>query len=229
MAVRARASLGIPADVQVNCLTSQPKKIRVLITDDHPAMRHGLAGAIASETDMEIAGEAADGAEAIEKFRELQPDVVLLDLQMPKVDGLEAIATIRAESPQAVVIVLTTYPGDARVMRALTLGATSYLLKSADLHAIVEAIRAAMVGKHVIDVDVAHELVEHAGSENLTSRELSVLRLASKGQGNRAIADALSISEDTVKSRMRNIMSKLDAQDRTHAVMIAVQRGFLDL
>jgi DNA-binding NarL/FixJ family response regulator len=210
-------------------VASQPKKIRVLITDDHPAMRHGLAGAIAEEIDMEIAGEAADGAEAIEKFRTLRPDVALLDLQMPQVDGLEAIAAIRAEFPKAVIIVLTTYPGDARVMRALTLGATSYLLKSADLSDIIAAVRAAVAGKHVVDAEVAHELAKHAGSEALTPRELSVLRLASKGQSNRAIADALSISEDTVKSRMRNIMSKLGAEDRTHAVMVAIQRGFLDL
>jgi DNA-binding NarL/FixJ family response regulator len=210
-------------------LTSQPKKIRVLIADDHPAMRHGLAGAIAAEFDMEIAGEAADGAEAIDKCRSLRPDVVLLDLQMPNVDGLGAIGSIRAESPKAVIIVLTTYPGDARVMLALTLGATSYLLKSADLSEIVDAIRATVVGKHVVDVAVAHELAKHAGFENLTPRELSVLRLASKGQSNRAIADTLNIAEDTVKSRMRNIMSKLGAKDRTHAVTIAMQRGFLDL
>jgi DNA-binding NarL/FixJ family response regulator len=210
-------------------LNSQPQKIRVLITDDHPAMRHGLAAAIAGETDMEIAGEACDGAEAIERCRKLQPDVVLLDLQMPNVDGLEAIAKIRAESPKAVIIVLTTYPGDARVMRALTLGATSYLLKSADLGDIVEAIRATVMGKHVVDAEVAHELAKHAGLENLTPRELSVLRLASKGQSNRAIADALNIAEDTVKSRMRLIMNKLGARDRTHAVTIAIQRGFLDL
>lgn len=192
-------------------------------------MRHGLAGAIAAEFDMEIAGEAADGAEAIDKCRSLRPDVVLLDLQMPNVDGLGAIGSIRAESPKAVIIVLTTYPGDARVMLALTLGATSYLLKSADLSEIVDAIRATVVGKHVVDVAVAHELAKHAGFENLTPRELSVLRLASKGQSNRAIADTLNIAEDTVKSRMRNIMSKLGAKDRTHAVTIAMQRGFLDL
>ena len=210
-------------------MTSQTKKIRVLITDDHPAMRRGLAGAIAAENDMEIAGEAADGAEAIQMCHSLQPEVVLLDLQMPNVDGLEAIGAIRTDSPDTVIIVLTTYPGDARVMRALTLGATSYLLKSADLGDIIDAIRATVVGKRVVDLEVAHELAKHAGFEGLTHRELSVLRLASKGQSNRAIADALNIAEDTVKSRMRNIMSKLGASDRTHAVMIAIKRGFLDL
>lgn len=210
-------------------MTSQTKKIRVLIVDDHPAMRHGLAGAIAWELDMEIAGEAADGAEAIEKCVALRPDVVLLDLQMPKVDGLEAIAAIRADTPKAAIIVLTTYPGDSRVMRALTLGATSYLLKSADLGDIIDAIRAAVIGKRVVDLEVAQELAKHAGFEHMTPRELSVLRLASKGHSNRAIADALNIAEDTVKSRMRNIMSKLDAKDRTHAVTVAIQRGFIEL
>lgn len=178
---------------------------------------------------MELAGEAGDGAEAIEKYRALRPDVALIDLQMPKVDGLDAIAAIREEFPHALVIVLTTYPGDARVMRALTLGATSYLLKSADLSDIVAAIRAAMGGRHVVDAEVAHQLAKHAGSETLTARELSVLRLAASGQSNRSIAQALSVSEDTIKSRMRNIMGKLGAEDRTHAVTIAMQRGFLDL
>ena len=203
-------------------------KIRVLITDDHPAVRRGLAGAIDAEPDMEVAGEAKDGAEAIEQFALLRPHAVLMDLQMPRVDGLEAIAAIHAQAPAAVIIVLTTYAGDARVMRALTMGATSYLLKSADLAEIVQAIRSAVGGKHVVDVGVARELARHAGSENLTPRELSVLRLAAKGQSNRSIAEALNISEDTVKSRMRSIMGKLEAGDRTHAVTIAMQRGFLE-
>jgi DNA-binding NarL/FixJ family response regulator len=213
---------------QVNGLNESLNNIRVLIADDHPAIRRGIADAIVAEPDMEVAGEAKDGAEAIEQFRRLAPHIVLIDLQMPRVDGLEAIATIHAESPDAIIIVLTTYAGDARVMRALTMGATSYLLKSADLSDIIQAIRAAIGGKHVVDAGVARELAEHAGSENLTPRELSVLRLAATGQSNRSIAEALSISEDTVKSRMRNIMGKLGAGDRTHAVTIAMQRGFLE-
>lgn len=212
----------------VNESSSHTHKIRVLVADDHPAIRRGLADAIAAEADMEVAGEAGDGQVTIDRFRQLRPDVLLIDLQMPRVDGLEAIATLRAEFPAALVIVLTTYAGDARVMRALTLGASSYLLKSADLADIVHAIRAAMAGKHVVDADVAKELAKHAGSEKLTSRELSVLRLAATGQSNRSIAETLNISEDTVKSRMRNIMGKLGAEDRTHAVTIALNRGFLE-
>lgn len=202
--------------------------IRVLITDDHPVMRRGLNAAITQEPDMELVGEAADGAEAIAMYRALRPSVALVDLQMPNVDGLEAIAAIRGEFPDAVLIVLTSYPGDARVMRALTLGATSYLLKSATLEEIIKAIRASVAGRHVVAPEVAHEIARHAGSENLTMRETSVLRLAASGKSNKAIAEALFISEDTVKSRMRSIMAKLGALDRTHAVMIAVQRGFLD-
>jgi DNA-binding NarL/FixJ family response regulator len=204
------------------------EKIRVLITDDHPIMRRGLRAAISQEADMELVGEGADGAEAISLYRSLQPTVALLDLQMPHVDGLEAIAAIRGEFPTAILIVLTSYPGDARVMRALTLGATSYLLKSATLEEIIKAIRASVAGRHVVASEVAHEIARHAGSDNLTSRETSVLRLAAAGQSNKAIAEALFVSEDTVKSRMRSIMAKLGALDRTHAVMIAVQRGFLD-
>ena len=208
--------------------TNPSEKIRVLITDDHPIMRRGLRAAISQESDMELVGEAADGAEAIALFRELQPTVALLDLQMPNVDGLEAIAAIRGEFPKATIIVLTSYPGDARVMRALALGATSYLLKSATLEEIIKAIRSSVAGRHVVTSEVAHEIARHAGSDNLTTRETSVLRLAAAGQSNKAIAEALFVSEDTVKSRMRSIMAKLGALDRTHAVMIAVQRGFLD-
>jgi DNA-binding NarL/FixJ family response regulator len=215
-------------DSEVSEPSRPPGKIRVLITDDHPIMRRGLHAAITQEADMELVGEAADGAEAIALFRALRPTVALLDLQMPNVDGLEAIAAIRGEFPTAVLIVLTSYPGDARVMRALTLGATSYLLKSASLDEIVKAIRASVSGRHVVASEVAHEIARHAGADNLTSRETSVLRLAAAGQSNKAIAEALFVSEDTVKSRMRSIMAKLGALDRTHAVMIAVQRGFLD-
>jgi DNA-binding NarL/FixJ family response regulator len=215
-----------------NAPVSDSKKstntIRVLIADDHPAVRRGVAIAIAAEPDMDVVGEARDGAEAISQCRLLEPHAVLIDLQMPRVDGLEAIAAIHAQSPDAVIIVLTTYAGDARVMRALTMGATSYLLKSAELSDIVQAIRSAVGGKHTVDADVARELARHAGCEIPTPRELSVLRLAAKGQSNRSIAETLSISEDTVKSRMRSIMGKLNADDRTHAVTIAMQRGFLE-
>lgn len=202
--------------------------IRVLIADDHPLMRDGLRAAIDQEDDLQVVGEAADGAEAIERYRQLLPDLTLLDLQMPNVDGLQAITTIRQEFPHACIVVLTTYPGDARVTRAMTLGATSYLLKTAPREEILTAIRSTMQGRHVVASEAAHEIDSHRGSERLTVRELSVLRLVAEGKGNRAIAESLYVSEDTVKARMKSLMAKLDADDRTHAVTIAVRRGFLD-
>jgi DNA-binding NarL/FixJ family response regulator len=202
--------------------------IRVLIADDHPVMRDGLRAAINQEDDLRVVGEAADGAEAIERYRELLPDVTLLDLQMPHVDGLQAITAIRQEFPQACIVVLTTYPGDARVTRAMTLGATSYLLKTADRDEILKAIRSTMRGRHVVAPEVAHEMDSYRGSEGLTVRELSVLRLVSEGKSNRAIAETLYVTEDTIKARMKSLMAKLGADDRTHAVTIAVRRGFLD-
>jgi DNA-binding NarL/FixJ family response regulator len=202
--------------------------IRVLITDDHPVMRDGLRAAIAQEADMEVVGEAADGAEAIERYRALQPDVTLIDLQMPNVDGLEAIQAIRANYPQAVMVVLTTFPGDARVTRAMKLGAISYLLKSACRDEILRAVRAAAAGRHVVAAEAAQNIANHLGSESLTLRELSVLRLVAEGKSNREVAEALSISEDTVKARMKSLMAKLNAEDRTHAVTIAIRRGFMD-
>jgi len=202
--------------------------IRVLVTDDHPLMRDGLKGAIDRELDMKVVGEASDGAEAIEQFRSLLPDVTLLDLQMPNVDGLQAIEAIREEYPLAKIIVLTTYPGDARVMKAMTLGATSYLLKSAPGSDILKAIRGTMFGEHTLAPEMARDLASHLGSEALTVREIAVLKLVAAGKGNRAIAEQLNLSEETIKSRMKNILVKLGATDRTHAVTIAVKRGFMD-
>ena len=201
--------------------------IRVLITDDHPVMRHGLRAAVSTQADMVLVGEATNGREAIEKFRELRPSVALMDLQMPGVDGLEAIGTIRSEFPEANIIVLTSYLGDARIMRALMLGATSYLVKSSSLDETIRAIRASMAGRHVMDPDAAHDLAAYAGTELLTPKEIAVLALVAQGHGNKMIASELFISEETVKSRMRGILSKLDARDRTHAVILAIQRGFL--
>lgn len=209
-------------------LESDPQVIRVLIVDDHPVMRDGLRAAIDQETDMRTVGEAADGDEAVARFRELMPHVTLMDLQMPRVDGLQAITAIRAAWPSATIVVLTTYPGDARVTRAITLGATSYLLKSAPRDHILHAIRAAARGRHVVAPEVAQEVAVHIGSEPLTVRELAVLRLVAQGKGNRAIAAILDVSENTIKSRLKILMAKLDAEDRTHAVTIAVRRGFID-
>ena len=200
----------------------------ILITDDHPVMRDGLRMVIEEEPDLEVLGEAADGQEAIQQFRTLRPDLLLIDLQMPEVDGLEAITTIRGEFPDATIVVLTTYPGDARVVRAFTLGATSYILKTARRDEILKAIRGALSGRHTVAPEVAQEIASYTGREALTEREIGVLRLVAKGRSNRDIADALFITEDTVKARMKSIMGKLGAEDRTHAVMIAIRRGFMD-
>jgi DNA-binding NarL/FixJ family response regulator len=205
-----------------------PPVIRVLIAEDHPVMRHGLTSALSREVSLELVGEAVDGADAVAKFRALKPTVTLMDLQMAGMDGLRAIELICKDFPDANIIVLTSYPGDARIMRALSLGATSYLLKSATIEEIVKTIRASVAGRHVIGAEAAHELTKHIGGEVLTVREVSVLRLVARGQSNREIAGLLAVSEETIKSRMRSIMSKLGALDRANAVMIAVQRGFID-
>ena len=209
-------------------MTGSDERIRVLIADDHPIMRDGIVAAIESDADMLVVGQAADGAEAIVRYRELQPDVALIDLQMPGVDGLQAIATISGEMPAARIIVLTSYPGDARVKRALSFGACAYLLKTATRDEILAAIRSVMKGRRVMASEVAGEIASHAWSEMLSDRELSVLRLVATGNTNKRIADILCISEDTVKARLKNIMTKLGAVDRTHAVTLARNRGFFD-
>ena len=204
------------------------KPIRVLIADDHPVMRDGLRAALESASDMHVVAEAGDGAEALARYREVLPDVVLLDVQMPRVDGLQAIADIRAEFPHAHVVVLTTYPGDARAKRALSLGATAYLLKSATRDEILDAIRRAAAGRRAMTAEVASDVALHACSEMLTPRELAVLVLVATGHSNKEIAEKLHVSDDTVKARLQNAMGKLGASDRTHAVTLAVRRGFLD-
>jgi DNA-binding NarL/FixJ family response regulator len=196
-------------------LNETKERFGILIVDDHPVMRDGLRSVIEQEDDMQIIGEAADGKEAIEQFRKLLPDVMLIDLQMPVVDGLQAITAIRSEFPDATIIVLTTFPGDARVIRAFTLGATSYLLKTARREEIIKAIRGALTGSHIVALEMAHEIASQAGREILTDREIAVLSLVAQGRSNRHIAEALDITEDTVKARMKNIMAKLVAEDRT--------------
>jgi DNA-binding NarL/FixJ family response regulator len=191
-------------------------------------MRDGLRSTIELEQDMCVIGEAVDGAEAVAMFEDLRPDVTLLDLQMPRVDGLQALTAIRAMAPDASIVVFTIYPGDARVTQALTLGATSYLLKSARKDEILKAIRAAADGRQIIAAEISDELAAHQGMAVLTVRELSILRLVKEGMSNRLIAESLFISEDTVKTHMKNILIKLGASDRTHAVTIAQRRGFMD-
>jgi DNA-binding NarL/FixJ family response regulator len=202
--------------------------IRILIVDDHPMMREGLRSTLERERDMKVVGEASDGGEALTQFRELRPTVTLIDLQMPRVDGIQAIVDIHHESPDAPLIVLTTYPGDARVTRAIAMGAMSYLLKTASSDEIVRTVRFAADGKKVVATEVLQDVHAHQGLETLNPRELVVLRLAAQGKTNRAIGDALHVSEDTIKTRMKSILAKLNAKDRTHAVTIAIRRGFID-
>lgn len=209
-------------------MVNAAKRIRVLVADDHPVMRDGLRAAIESAGDMEVVGEAGDGGEALAKFQECEPDVTLLDLQMPRVDGLQAIAAIRADHASARIVVLTTYPGDARAKRALALGATAYLLKSSTRDEILDAIRRAAAGRRAMTAEVASDVALHACSEMLTPRELAVLRLVATGHSNKEIAEQLSVSDDTIKARLQNAMAKLGASDRTHAVTLAMRRGFLD-
>ena len=202
--------------------------LRVLIADDHPAMRDGLARAIAQESNMTVVGMVADGVEAVNQFSALRPDVVLMDLQMPRRNGLQAIAEIRAICPDACLVVLTSFAGDARVSRALELGAASYILKTSRTETIVATLRSACNGRTVLGSDVSHDLEQHRGMEPLSSREVSVLRLVATGRHNRSIGEELNISEQTVKSRIKNILAKLNAHDRSHAVALAMKRGFLD-
>jgi DNA-binding NarL/FixJ family response regulator len=208
-------------------MTGAKAGIRVLVADDHPIMRDGIAALIESSPDMTMVGQASDGAEAIVRYRELRPDVMLVDLQMPGVDGLQAIAAISSEFPDARLIVLTSYPGDARVKHALSRGAKAYLLKSATREEILNAIRSVIGGKRILASELAGDIASYAWSEMLSERELSVLRLVATGHANRRIADVLCVSEDTVKARLKTVMAKLGALDRTHAVTLARNRGFL--
>jgi DNA-binding NarL/FixJ family response regulator len=204
------------------------RSLRLLIADDHPAMLDGLHYMIRPERDLEVVAQAVDGVECIERFRECRPDVALIDLQMPKIDGLRVIETLCKEFNDACLIVLTSYLGDARVSRALKLGARAYLLKNSRRSEILQAIRQAATGCTIVSAELRRELDAHHGRENLSPRELSVLRLVAAGQQNRQVGESLCISEQTVKTRIKNILAKLQANDRTHAVSIAVQRGFLD-
>ena len=205
------------------------RKIRVLTVDDHPVVRNGIAGLVADQADMVLVGEASNGREAIQQFRTHKPDVTLMDLLMPELNGIDAIIAIRGEFPQARVIVLTTYKGDVQIVRALKAGAQGYLLKSLLHKELLDAIRTVHAGKRILTPELSVEVASHAVDDSLTPAEVSVLRLIADGNANKQIADQLSISEETVKSRVKNILSKLDANDRTHAVTIALKRGIIDV
>ena len=203
--------------------------IRVLSVDDHPLLRAGIAALVNAESDMKLVAEATNGQEAIEKFRSHLPDVTLMDLQMPALNGIEAIIGIRSEFPNARVIVLTTYAGDVQVVRALKAGARGYILKAHVRRELLDTIRAVHAGQKRIPPEVATDLAEHAADEDLTSRELDVLRLIAAGNANKEIGGQLSITEETVKSHVTNILAKLGANDRTHAVTIGLKRGIIEL
>jgi len=203
--------------------------MRILVVDDHPVFREGVAALVSGESDMSIVAQASNGREAIQQFRAHQPDVTLMDLQMPEMNGLDALSAIRGEFPEARIIVLTTYAGDMQVLRAIKAGARGYLLKDTLHKELVDTIRAVHAGKKYISTEASFELAEHASDDVLTPAEVRVLRLIAEGNANKEIAVQLSVSDDTVKSQVRNILSKLGAKDRTHAAMIGLKRGIIEL
>jgi DNA-binding NarL/FixJ family response regulator len=203
------------------------RPLRVLTVDDHPLLRAGIAALIQAEKDMLVVGEASNGREAVEKFRSLRPDVTLMDLQMPIMSGMDAIASIRQEDPQARIVVLTTYGGDVLARRALKAGTSGYILKSTIRRDLLDAIRSVHAGGRYISQQIAAEIAEHYAADELSDREIEVLRSVAAGMSNKTIASVLSISEATVKAHINNIMVKLGASDRTHAVSIAMARGYL--
>jgi DNA-binding NarL/FixJ family response regulator len=203
--------------------------IRVLAVDDHPVVREGLAGLVRIQPDMELVAEAANGREAIQQFRTHRPDVTLMDLQMPEMNGLDTLLAIRNEFPEAKVIMLTTYEGDVHILRALKAGAQGYLLKSTLHSELLRTIRAVHAGKRSLSPEVTFQIAEHVSDEILTPAEVAVLRLIAEGNANKEIADHLRVTEDTVKGRVKSILSKLDANDRTHAAIIGLKRGIIEL
>ena len=208
---------------------SSPKPIQVLVVDDHPLIREGIAALIHTQSDMTLVGEASTGRQAIEEFTRHRPDVTLMDLQMPDMDGVAAISAIRAEFPKARIIVLTTYAGDVLASRALKAGAQAYLLKNDVRKDLMDRIRTVFTGEKHIHSDVAHQLASHTADDQLTRREVEVLSLVAAGHSNKRIAEQLSISEDTVKVHVSSIMSKLAVSGRTHAVTLAIKRGIINL
>jgi DNA-binding NarL/FixJ family response regulator len=202
--------------------------IRILVVDDHPVFRHGIAALLVDQCDMNLVAEAEDGREAIQQFRAHRPNVTLMDLQMPEMKGLDALIAIRSEFPEARIIVLTTYKGDVQILRAMKAGAQAYLLKNLLHKELLNTIRAVNAGKKALSPEVSYELAEHATDDALTPGEIDVLRLIAAGNGNKQIAAQLPITEETVKGRVKNILSKLGANDRTHAAMIGLKRGIIE-
>jgi len=210
-------------------MNEDSKRIRILAVDDHPILRQGIAGLIADESDMTLVAEAANGREAIQQFRTHHPDITLMDLQMPEMNGLDALIAIRGEFPDARIIVLTTYTGDVQATRALKAGARAYLLKNSLHKELLDTIRAVHAGRKTLSPEVSFELAEHSAEELLSAAEVRVLRLIAEGNSNKEIAALLSVTEDSVKGQVRNILSKLGANDRTHAVTIGIKRGIIEV
>ena len=210
-------------------MNNQESPIRILVVDDHPVVRAGIETLMAGQADMSLVGQATNGREAIQQFRAHHPDITLMDIQMPEMNGLDALIAIRNESPEARIIMLTTYAGDAQVLRAIKAGARGYLLKSALHRELLETIRGVHAGKKALSAEVSYEVAEHATDDALTPAEVRVLQLIARGNANKEIAEQLSVSEETVKGQVRNILSKLGAKDRTQAAMIGVKRGIIQL
>ena len=210
-------------------MSDDTTQIKIMTVDDHPILRQGIAALIADEADMTLVAEATNGREAIQQFRAHRPDVTLMDLQMPEMNGLDAMIAIRGEFPDARIIVLTTYTGDAQARRAIQAGARAYLLKNSLHNQLLDTIRAVHAGRKNLSPEVSFELAEHAAEEALSPLEVRVLRLIAEGNSNKEIAARLSVTEDSVKGHVRNILSKLGANDRTQAAMIGVKRGIIEI
>jgi len=217
------------SEPQERRMSSEPAIIRILVVDDHPIVRQGIAVLVGTQPDMTLVAEASNGREAIQQFREHRPDITLMDLQMPEMNGLDAIVAIRGEFPDARIIVLTTYTGDVQILRALKSGAQGYLLKNTFHKELVDTIHAVHAGKKTLSPEASYQIAEHSTDEALTPAEVIVLSLIAAGNANKQIADRLSITEETVKSRVKNILSKLGAQDRTQAAMIGLKRGIIKI
>jgi DNA-binding NarL/FixJ family response regulator len=206
-----------------------PETIRILSADDHAILREGVGALIASQRDMRLVAEASTGREAVEQFRSHRPDITLMDLQMPEMNGIDALIAIRSEFPEARIIVLTTYAGDALCKRAMKAGAQGYILKGNVRKDLLDTIRSVRAGKKILHAEVAAELATHAADDSLSEREIEVLSLIAAGNSNKLVADQLAISEDTVKGHVKSILSKLGVNDRTHAVTAALKRGIIEL